>query len=236
MLKFLNQTYRQTRELFKIEKLELNQGEFVVLFGANGTGKSTWLKSIVRPVTNDFQIDGKSAKGLTQLELARNIAFVDNHFYGLDHLRVSEYISLGRYPYTGISGILGETDKKVLERITSKLQIEHLLDKSTSELSDGERQRCNIARTLIQETPVILLDEPTSFLDYPSKIELFQLLLDISRTENKLVIVSTHDIDMGLEYATSWCIISSDREFIYKTETLSKTELLELGFKGKIKQ
>ena len=235
MLKFSNQAYRQSKELFRIEELELNQGEFVVLFGANGTGKSTWLKSIVKPLTNDFQIDGKSAKSLTQLELARKIAFVDNHFYGLDHLRVSEYIALGRYPYTGISGILGDADIQIVNRITAKLQIEHLLDKSTSELSDGERQRCNIARTLIQETPVILLDEPTSFLDYPSKIELFQLLLDISKTENKLVIVSTHDIDMGLEYATSWCIISSKKEFIYKTENLSKTELLELSFHGMLK-
>lgn len=230
MLRFSNQTYRQKNVLFSINELELNLGEFVVLFGANGTGKSTWMKSIVKPVNNDFLIEGKAAGQLTQLELARKISFVDNHFYGLDHLRVSEYIALGRYPYTGISGILGEADQAVIKRITSKLQIEHLLDKSTSELSDGERQRCNIARTLIQETPVILLDEPTSFLDYPSKIELFQLLLDISRSENKLVIVSTHDIDMGLEYATSWCIISSNKEFIYRTGTLSKTDLLQLSF------
>ena len=230
MLKFSNQTYRQSKELFSITALELNLGEFVVLFGANGTGKSTWLKSIVKPTLNTYLINGKSAQYLTQLELARNISFVDNHFYGLDHLRVSEYIALGRFPYTGLSGILSDKDKAIVAQIATRLQIEHLLDKSTSELSDGERQRCNIARALVQETPVILLDEPTSFLDYPSKIELFRLLLDISKTENKLVIVSTHDIEMGLEYGTSWCIITQQQQFIYKTEQLTKAELLDLSF------
>ncbi len=230
MLKFSNQTYSQSRVLFRIDELELHSGEFVVLFGANGTGKSTWLKSIVKPTKNMYSLNGKSSAQLSQLELARNVSFVDNHFYGLDHLRVSEYIALGRYPYTGLSGILSEKDKAVIDRIVVKLQITHLLDKSTSELSDGERQRCNIARALVQETAVILLDEPTSFLDYPSKIELFRLLLDICKTENKLVIVSTHDIEMGLEHGTSWCIISREGEFIYRTEQLSKAELLEISF------
>lgn len=230
MLKFSNQTYRQSRELFSITDLELNLGEFVVLFGANGTGKSTWLKSIIKPTTNEYSINGKSVQHLSQLELARNISFVDNHFYGLDHLRVSEYISLGRFPYTGLSGVLSADDKAIVDRTASKLQIEHLLNKSTSQLSDGERQRCNIARALVQETPVILLDEPTSFLDYPSKIELFQLLSEITRTENKLVIVSTHDLEMGLEYGTSWCIISRDQKFIHSQNQLSKEELIRLTF------
>jgi len=230
MLKFSNQTYRQTRELFSITELELQLGEFVVLFGANGTGKSTWLKSIVKPSKNSYLLKGKSSNNFSQLELAKMVSFVDNHFYGLDHLRVSEYIALGRFPHTGLSGILSEYDKTIVNGIVIKLQIEHLLDKSTSELSDGERQRCNIARSLVQETPIILLDEPTSFLDYPSKIELFQLLRDISKSENKLVIVSTHDIEMGLEYGTCWCIISKEGKFIYKEERLSKTELLNISF------
>lgn len=230
MLKFSNQTYRQSRELFSITDLELNQGEFVLLFGANGTGKSTWLRSIVKPGDNDYLLNGTSVQHLSQLELARNISFVDNHFYGLDHLRVSEYISLGRFPYTGLSGVLSENDKAIVDKTAAKLQIEHLLDKSTTQLSDGERQRCNIARALVQETSVILLDEPSSFLDYPSKIELFQLLRDISKTENKLVIVSTHDIEMGLEYGTSCCIISKDQQFIYRTARLTKDELIHLTF------
>lgn len=230
MLKFSQQTYYQSRKLFHIDELILNTGELVVLFGANGTGKSTWLKSIVNPTTNNYELNHQSILGYSREELAKSVAFVDNNFRGLDHLRVSEYIALGRFPYTGISGRLSQNDKVVINEITIQLHISHLLEKATSELSDGERQRCNIARALIQETPIVLLDEPTSFLDFPSKIELFKLLNDISTKQNKLVIVSTHDIEMGLEFGTQWCIINTKQEFIHKETKPEKTELLEIAF------
>lgn len=232
MLVFKNQIYRQDRVLFRINSLELKFGELVVLFGANGTGKSTWLKSLVRPKEsqNDYQINGKIASQLSHLELAKTVSFVDNHFIGLDHLTVKEYVSLGRYPYTGISGRLSPEDDVVVEKVIHQLGIQSLLSKATSSLSDGERQRCGIAKALIQETDVILLDEPTSFLDYPSKQELFGLLRKICLEEQKLVIVSTHDIDLGLEYGSLWCIISPQQEFILRCERMTKSELLALSF------
>lgn len=230
MLKFSKQIYYQGRKLFVIDELVLHTGQLIVLFGANGTGKSTWLKSIVNPTANDYELNNKPISHYNKEELAQNVAFVDNNFRGLDHLRVSEYIALGRFPYTGISGRLSEVDIAVIDQITMQLHITHLLEKSTSELSDGERQRCNIARALIQETPVVLLDEPTSFLDFPSKIELFKLLNDISLKQGKLVIVSTHDIEMGLEFGTQWCIINKQEQFVHKTVKPEKTELLEIAF------
>lgn len=232
MLRFNQQTYRQDRELFRIEQLELAYGQLVVLFGANGTGKSTWLKSIVAPkeTGNHYTIDGQSTEQLGALEMAKRVAFVDNHFMGFDHLRVSEYIALGRYPYTGISGRLSAEDRAIVQRVSEQLNITHLLHKSTAELSDGERQRCGIAKALVQETPVILLDEPTSFLDYPSKQYLFDLLRETCKCENKLMIVSTHDLELGLEYGTLWCIINPKQEFVVKTERLNKEELLKVSF------
>jgi len=232
MLEFKHQVYRQNSVLFSIDSLQIEFGKLVILFGANGTGKSTWLRSIVRPneTQNNYNINGKSASELSNLELAKTVAFVDNHFMGLDHLTVEEFISLGRYPYTGISGRLSEEDKAIISKVVDQLHLTHLLGKSTSELSDGERQRCGIAKALIQETAVILLDEPTSFLDYPSKKELFELLEKICQTENKLVIVSTHDIDLGLEHGSLWCIIDPKQQFVVTDKRLSKTELLELSF------
>lgn len=232
MLKFRNQTYRQDRELFTINELELNLGEFVVLIGANGTGKSTWLQSLVHPAgtTNDFTIDSTKASSFSQLEIAKQIAFIDNRFSGLDNLTVNEYISLGRFPYTGISGRLSEEDKAIVKEVAQILKIEHLLEKSTTGLSDGERQKCGIAKALVQETPIILLDEPTSFLDYPSKQDLFHNLKEIVERQHKLVIVSTHDIDLSLEYATKWCVITDQTFKVIDTKP-DKADLLSIAFR-----
>ena len=232
MLKFLNQTYKQDRELFTIHQLELKPGEFVALIGANGTGKSTWLRSIVHPSdsSNNFTINSAKATDMGQLEIAKQIAFIDNRFAGLDHLTVEEYISLGRFPYTGMSGRLDDADRSIIQEVAKRLKIEHLLKKSTADLSDGERQKCGIAKALVQETPIILLDEPTSFLDYPSKQDLFRILKEIVSVQNKLVIVSTHDIDLSLEYATKWCILCPDHSFRIIESKPGKVDMLAIAF------
>jgi iron complex transport system ATP-binding protein len=217
--------YKQT--LLKIDSLDLQEGKVYALVGRNGVGKSTLLQSMAKLLTlisGDIRYDDISLKNLSRNQMARLIAFVESKFDGVEFLSVQDYLMLGRTPYTSLTGKLSDTDKAFVNEISEELQITHLLEKSTTEISDGERQICSVARALIQETPVILMDEPTAFLDFINRQKLLELLIKIAAEKQKCIVLSTHDIDLCLENQLMFIIASRGR--VVKESCTKKTDLI----------
>lgn len=188
-------------------------GELTCLLGPNGAGKSTLLRTLsafLPPVSGDITVMGRNLRDYTDKELSKLIGVVLTEKTDLRNMSVEDLVGLGRSPYTGFWGTLQEHDRLIVENAIAMVGITGLRDRMIQTLSDGERQKVMIAKALAQETPVIFLDEPTAFLDYPSKVEIMQLLHRLSRTTGKTIFMSTHDLDMALQIAdTIWLM---DRE------------------------
>ena len=186
----------------------LHSGCMTCLIGPNGVGKSTLLRTLSAfqpPLSGRALIHERDLSSLTEKELARLIGVVLTFRPDVRNMTVEEMVSLGRSPYTGFWGTLSSEDhEKVMEAI-SLVGISSLSHRMIQTLSDGERQKVMIAKALAQETPVIFLDEPTAFLDYPSKVEMMQTLHHLSRTADKTIFLSTHDLELALQIAdTVW--------------------------------
>lgn len=182
----------------------INSGELTCLLGANGVGKSTLLRTLSAfqpPIEGEIEIMGKKLTEYTDKQLATVIGVVLTEKCSLRNMTVEELVGMGRSPYTGFWGNLGKEDKKIVENAIAMMRIEDLKYRMVHTLSDGERQKVMIAKALAQETPVIFLDEPTAFLDFPSKVEIMQLLHHLSRSTNKTIFLSTHDLELALQIA-----------------------------------
>lgn len=191
-------------EITRDVSASLKSGELTCLLGPNGAGKSTLLKTIsgfIAPLGGRIEINGRNLADFSARELAKIIGVVLTERISLDNMSVRELISMGRSPYTGFWGRLTMHDKRMVDRALSLVNIESLSDRMVHTLSDGERQKVMIAKALAQETPIIFLDEPTAFLDYPSKVEIMQLLQRLSMDEGKIVFLSTHDLELALQIA-----------------------------------
>lgn len=183
---------------------DINSGELTCLLGANGVGKSTLLRTLsaFQPkLDGKIQIQGKEIGEYTDKQLSKVISVVLTERCDIRNISVTELIGLGRSPYTGFWGTLSKEDKKVVDHSIELVGIPHLAHRMVHTLSDGERQKVMIAKALAQETPVIYLDEPTAFLDFPSKVEMMQLLHHLSRQTNKTIFLSTHDLELALQIA-----------------------------------
>lgn len=183
---------------------DINSGELTCLLGANGVGKSTLLRTLsaFQPkLDGEIRIQGKEIGDYTDKQLSRVISVVLTEKCDIRNMSVIELIGLGRSPYTGFWGTLSKEDKEVVERSIALVGIPHLTNRMVHTLSDGERQKVMIAKALSQETPVIYLDEPTAFLDFPSKVEMMQLLHHLSRQTDKTIFLSTHDLELALQIA-----------------------------------
>lgn len=182
----------------------INRGELTCLLGANGVGKSTLLRTLsaFQPkLGGEIRILGKEIGTYTDKQLSRLISVVLTERCDIRNMSVAELVGLGRSPYTGFWGMLTEEDKRVVERSIAWVGIPHLAHRMVHTLSDGERQKVMIAKALAQETPVVYLDEPTAFLDFPSKVEMMQLLHTLSRQTEKTIFLSTHDLELALQIA-----------------------------------
>lgn len=179
-------------------------GELTCLLGANGVGKSTLLRTLsaFQPkMGGSIFIQGKEIDAYTDKQLSRVLSVVLTERCEVRSMSVFELVGLGRSPYTGFWGVLSKADKEVVERSIALVGIADLRDRMVDTLSDGERQKVMIAKALAQETPVIYLDEPTAFLDFPSKVEMMQLLHRLSRRTGKTIFLSTHDLELALQIA-----------------------------------
>ena len=178
----------------------LRAGELTCLIGRNGTGKSTLLKTVaglLPPLGGDIMVvdDGKESPLLTQ----RDVAVVLTERINVQGMRVRDMVGLGRSPYTGFFGVLRERDNEIVTEAMklAGLPPEQYAHRLINEISDGEKQKAMIAKAIAQQTPVILLDEPTAFLDYPSKEETMLMLRSLAHEQGKAILISTHDLDVA---------------------------------------
>ncbi len=183
--------------------LHLKAGDLVGLIGDNGIGKSTLLKTItgnLAPLSGDIKINNKNSSQFTAQQLAQLLSIVVTEKIGGFNLTVWDVVATGRTPYINIFGKLTSEDETIVSKALEQLNLLPLKDKLIDELSDGQRQKVMIAKSLAQQTPIIVLDEPTAFLDHTSKHHLFATLKQLCVEQGKLIIVSSHDLELMKTY------------------------------------
>ena len=194
-------TGKKKKRVHEHLSFKLHAGELTCLLGANGAGKSTLLRTLSASqpaLEGELTMVGKPLSQYTEKERSRTIGVVltDKTFAG--GLTVYELVALGRQPHTGFFGRLHKEDRLIIEEALENVGIAHKAKNYTAELSDGERQKVMIAKALVQECPLILLDEPTAFLDVVSRIEIMHLLHRLAVEQDKAILLSTHDIAQAL--------------------------------------
>lgn len=235
MIDFKNLVVGYQNPLISFSDMELNKGNVYALIGRNGIGKSTFLKTITRqlkPIQGTIHLNGQQLSEIAFSEIPRFIAYVDSRFPLVEFLSVYDYIALGRSPYTNLLGKLKLEDQTIIERAIQQLSIGHLRHRFTSELSDGERQLISIAKAVIQQTDLIVLDEPTAFLDYANKEEVLSQLQKIAVEMNKCIIVATHDIDLVLDKSIQFILIEENEKTGKLYSKSTKNEILSTCFKS----
>ena len=193
---------------------KLRCGELTCLLGANGSGKSTLLRTLAAaqpPLGGKLELLGKPIAAYAEKERSRTIGVVLTDKTQTGGLTVFELAALGRQPHTGFFGRLGREDKAIISRALEAVGIADKAERYMAELSDGERQKVMIAKALVQECPVILLDEPTAFLDVVSRIEIMTLLHRLATRERKAILLSTHDVEQALVLADRLWLLTPQR-------------------------
>jgi iron complex transport system ATP-binding protein len=207
--------------------LSLKKEKLIALIGANGIGKSTLLRTLTgiqKPLSGTVLLNEKNVHELDSLTLAQNLSIVLTEKLPPSNLTVWELIALGRQPYTNWIGTLTDNDIAKINEAIALTQIEHLISKRHYEISDGQLQIVLIARALAQDTPLIILDEPTTHLDLLHKVVLFKLLKKLTQETGKCILFSTHDIDMAIQL--------SDEMIIMTPETTIQDQPCNLILKG----
>ena len=192
----------------------LNSGEMTCLLGPNGAGKSTLLRTLAAfqpTLGGDVTVMGQSIKKYPSKELARLMSVVLTDNSDIKNMTAEEVVAMGRSPYTGFWGKLNEKDKLVVKKSLGWVGIEELAPRKMQTLSDGERQKVMIAKAIAQETPIILLDEPTAYLDYPSKISMMLLLHRLAKALKKTIFMSTHDLEHALQVADQVWLLDHEK-------------------------
>lgn len=192
----------------------IRSGELTCLLGANGVGKSTLLRTLsaFQPkIKGNVFLEGREISDYSDKKLSKLIGVVLTEKPDVRNMRVRELVSLGRSPYTGFWGTYSKEDLRIVDEAISLVGIDSLSGRMVHTLSDGERQKVMIAKALAQQTPVIYLDEPTAFLDYPSKVEVLQLLRRISKEAEKTIFLSTHDVELALQLADTVWLMTRER-------------------------
>ncbi|MDR2127277.1 MAG: ABC transporter ATP-binding protein [Prevotellaceae bacterium] len=191
-------------KIFPAFSVTADNAQFTALVGRNGVGKSTLLRTLAglqNIFSGNIYINGKSTLTLSRKNYADLISFVSTEMIRVMHLKVFDLVAMGRYTYTNLFGNLSTNDEKIIVDSLKMVGMSDFIWRNVSELSDGERQRIMIARALVQDTPIMILDEPTAFLDIPNKYEIILLLKNLTRQKSKTIIFSTHDLNIALQLA-----------------------------------
>ncbi|MEM8894060.1 MAG: ABC transporter ATP-binding protein [Bacteroidota bacterium] len=232
--------YKTKRSVLELEKeldTKIYNGELVCLIGPNGCGKSTLMRTIAglqKPLSGETFIANVDVKNIKPHQYARLLSLVLTDKVNVGAMTVMDIVSIGRYPYTNYFAKLKPSDHEVIERSMDSVHLNEYKDRFFSELSDGEKQRVLIAKALAQDTPLIMLDEPTAHLDLPNRVEIMNILKRLSKETNKAIFLSTHELDLALQTAdTIWLM---NREETMKTgtpEDLVLSGMFEHVFKSK---
>ncbi len=197
--------------------IQVDGAAFIALAGVNGAGKSTFLKTItglIPALGGRVELNGRRLEELPQHEIALLVSVVLTEFPDDLFLRVEDVVAMGRYPYSGFWGRLGLADKQKVQWSMEVCNIAHLAGRRIVSLSDGEKQKTFIAKAIAQDTPLIILDEPAAFLDYPGKLELMVLLRKLVAEQGKTVVFSSHDLDLVLRHADRLWLLAPDKAFV----------------------
>lgn len=198
--------------------IDIQKGEIVTLIGPNGAGKSTILKSITKQleiIRGKVAIDGESLKGISYKKLASQMAVVLTERIRSELMTCHDIVATGRYPYTGRLGILSYEDEEKVDDALRRVNALELGTRDFSAISDGQKQRVLLARAICQEPDIIVLDEPTSFLDVRYKLELLSILRSMAKEKNITVIMSLHEIDLAQKISDKIICVKGDRIFAY---------------------
>ncbi len=211
--------------------LTAKAGELICIVGRNGTGKTTLLNTLIgikKAMSGNIYIKGIPVGSLTARERARMLSFVPSKIEYVVNMTISDLIAIGRTPYTNIFDCHTSADKEIIGRFTEKLGLSQIKDSLVTEVSDGERQKAMICRAMVQQTPVILFDEPTAFLDFFAKRKLLSDLKKIASEENRCIIFSCHDLEIAAKYCSHIWLLD-DR----KLESVTVDEFLKGGYFSK---
>lgn len=197
--------------------LELRKGEVVALLGANGTGKSTLIRSLSRELKaleGKIFIEGRDIRDFTQKQLAETMAIVTTDRTMASGMRVHEIVEMGRHPHNGIFARISASDREIVDNAMKIVGIDYKRNSYFAELSDGERQKTMIARAIVQQSDIILLDEPFSFLDPSARIEIMDVLKQIARRRNTAIMLSSHDVAQAVRMADRLFLLTLDKKIV----------------------
>jgi len=239
MLYFRNVHIGYSQSLLSLSEISLSSGKLYTLIGSNGAGKTTLLHTLLGllpPISGDIEVRNQNIHTLTATQRALLIAHVPSRFEGVQHLSMRQYIAMGRTPYTNFLGTLAPADWQIVDAAMEQLGITHLGNRDTAQLSDGERQIASIAKALVQQTPVILLDEPTAFLDYANRLRVLRLLRDIAHTNGICILQSSHDLELCLEFSDELLVVDARQKSIVSmvNKGLSKDVVIQTAFPDRL--
>ncbi|WP_310555835.1 ABC transporter ATP-binding protein [Flavobacterium sp.] len=207
------QTKRQSITIAENLNINLSQGKLITLIGANGIGKSTLLRTLTgiqKPLSGEVLLNKKNIATYSALDLAQNLSVVLTEKLPPSNLTVYELIALGRQPYTNWIGKLSDTDIEKINQAVQLTGIQKFITKKHYEISDGQLQKVLVARALAQDTPLIILDEPTTHLDILHKVSLFKLLQKLATETGKCILFSTHDIDLAIQLSDEMIVMTDN--------------------------
>lgn len=234
MIRFENLTLGYgTRTLIDSLSGHIPSGGLTALVGRNGTGKSTLLRAIAAlgpKQRGEIILCGKRIEELSPTEMAKTVALVTTDKVRITNLRCRDVVALGRAPYTNWIGRIQPQDEAIVGEALASVGMSDYADRTMDSMSDGECQRIMIARALAQQTSIILLDEPTAFLDMPNRYELCTLLRRLAHEERKCILFSTHELDIALELCDSIALISPPHLHILPTEEMVRSGHIERLF------
>ncbi|MBO7137683.1 MAG: ABC transporter ATP-binding protein [Bacteroidaceae bacterium] len=208
----------------------LRAGQMVCLLGANGVGKSTLLRTLagfLPPLSGQVLLQGSDLLTLSLSERSRAVSVVLTERVEVPYMKVEDLVGMGRSPYTGFFGTLSKKDQAIIGEAMEMVGITCLAGRTIDTLSDGERQKALLAKALAQQTPIILLDEPTAFLDFHAKASTLRLMLQLAHETNKTILLSTHDVGMALRLSDALWIVQDGQISTGTTATLTENGALQ---------
>ena len=208
----------------------LPEGQMVCMLGANGVGKSTLLRTIagfIPPLSGKILLQGHDLLSFNLSERSRAISVVLTEHIDVPHMKVTDLVGMGRSPYTGFFGTLSEDDETIVGEAMEMVGIANLAHRTIDTLSDGERQKTLLAKALAQQTPIILLDEPTAFLDFHAKISTLRLMRQLAHRTNKTILLSTHDVEMAIQLSDMLWIVQNGHILAGTTPSLTESGILQ---------
>lgn len=221
------------RKLLENINLTFEENALSALTGRNGTGKSTLLRamaSLNHNYSGNIFIKGSDIGKLPAEALSKTVAFVNTEKVRIPNLKCKDIVAMGRAPYTNWIGHLQEIDREIVASALDAVGMQEFANRTMDTMSDGECQRIMIARAIAQTTPVILLDEPTSFLDIPNRVHLVSLLKELTVSQNKTIVFSTHEIDIAQRFCDKIAVVNTPDLYYDSTENAERDKIIQKVF------